>query len=144
MANVTTNFSRQISSGTVAKIADYTAIKQAPKVITQSPAAGTPVIQGMTIELHAVSLSDVPFHVLDSGAIQAVKNVPVADIQRVIEGDARLKNAVQTGVIPDADRGYVTEVLNAGLGQSGLIGGLSTDDAAKLVQSVNDFGFVDF
>jgi len=133
---------KAISGGSVEKINQYINIKQPPRVITQTPAPGTPVIQGMTIELKTVSFSDVPYSVVDAQAPAAVQKVSMADIEAVVEGDDRLKNAVKTGVIPAADTDAIVQTLNTGLAAKGLSGTLSAGDAAALVKSINNVGFV--
>src|ERR1043165_5495272 len=81
-----------------AKISDFVNVKQTPKVITQNPPPGTPVIEGMTIEIKTVSFSDVPLHVLDeANVLDQARNIPLADIEMVIENDPQLKNAVKNG-----------------------------------------------
>jgi beta-lactam-binding protein with PASTA domain len=135
---------KNLSAGSVVNISQYINIKQPPTVIKQSPAPGTPVIQGMTIELSAVSLSDVPFAVVDAQAPNAVKNVSMADIQAVVEADSTLKAAVKNGVIPQADLNAIVQSLNTGLANKGLSGTISSADATELVQSINNIGFVNF
>ncbi len=131
-----------ISVGSVEKISEFINIKQPPKVISQNPAPGTPVIQGMTIELKTVSFSDVPYGVVDAHAPTAVLNVSMADIQSVVESDALLKNAVKTGTIPAGDTDAVVQKLNTALATKGLSGTLKAGDAAAFVKSVNSVGFV--
>jgi hypothetical protein len=115
--------------------------KQAPKVIKQVPAAGTPVIAGMTIEIQTVSFSDVPIHVLDESIKQEIKNVPVATIDDIFETNDKFKNSVNKGEIPAEDLVFVTEELNRELAKRGSPGGLSPQDAQQLVKSFNEFGF---
>ncbi len=133
-----------ISSETAGKISDYVTIKQPPTVVSQNPPAGTPVIQGMTIEVRATSLSDVPWHVIDGGVIQAVKNVPVADIAALVQNDPVLANAAKTGVINEADAAAITAKLNTGLAGSGLSGEMNVTDATNLVKSIGGSGFINF
>ncbi len=135
---------KNLSAGSVVNIGQYIGIKQPPTVIKQTPAPGTPVIQGMTIELQAVSLSDVPFSVVDVQAPVAVKNVSMADLQAVVEADPTLKAAVKNGVIPQTDLQAVVQTLNTGLANKGLSGTISATDASALVQSINNIGFVNF
>jgi len=136
--------SRVLTGTSSARVSDYVVVKQAPKVITQSPAAGTPVLEGMTIEVKTVSFSDVPYHVLDAtGSVQHAQHAALADNEKVILSDDRLKNDVNKGAIPENDRALVTEKLNAELGKVGLSGPLTPDDANRFVQQIGDFGFLD-
>jgi hypothetical protein len=146
MATVITNavLTKMISDKSIAKIGDYIGFKQAPQVIKQNPAAGTPVIAGMTIEIQAVSLSDVPFHVVDERQVLAVKDVAVADLKHLFENDPRLLAAVKAGAIPDTELGAVTRAINTGLVGKGIsANGVSPTDAANLVKSIGAAGFVD-
>jgi len=127
-----------------ARISDYAVAKQSPKVITQNPPAGTPVLEGMTIEVRTVSYSDVPFHVLaETEVVDQARNLMLADIEKVIEADPQLANAVKVGGIPENDRSVVTEKLNVQLSKSGLSRPMSMDDANRFIQQVAQFGFVD-
>jgi hypothetical protein len=137
-------FQKQIAIGSVAKISDYIVIKQSPKVIKQTPDPGTPVIQGMTIEIQAVSFSDVPYGVIDPQAPVMVKNISMADVEAVVEGDPRLKNSVQNGTIAPNDTDAVLQALNTGLAAKGMTGQLNSGDATELVKAINAAGFVNF
>ncbi|MEO8620393.1 MAG: hypothetical protein ABI625_04955 [bacterium] len=147
MANVINAafLAKAISVESVAKISDFVVFKQPPQVIKQNPAAGTPVIAGMTIEISAVSLSDVPFRVIDDNKVLAVKDVAVADLKHLFENDPRLLAAVKSGTIPDNELAAVTRAINTGLVGKGISGnGVSPTDAASLVKSIGAAGFVDF
>ncbi|MEP7000469.1 MAG: hypothetical protein ABI969_08305 [bacterium] len=147
MANVINQafLTKAISVESVAKISDFVVFKQPPQVIKQNPAAGTPVIAGMTIEIQAVSLSDVPFRVVDDRKVLAVKDVAVADLKHLFENDPRLMAAVKSGTIPDAELGAVTRAINTGLVGKGISpNGVSPTDAAALVKSIGTAGIVDF
>ena len=124
------------------KVTQYvTGTKRPPKVIKQTPAPGTPVIAGMTIEIQIVSFSDVPLHVVEETVATAIKNVPVAEVEKIFETDIRFKNAVKTGTIPDADRAFVTETLNRELTKAGYPSQLTPDEANVVVKGFNEFGF---
>jgi beta-lactam-binding protein with PASTA domain len=115
--------------------------KRPPKVIMQHPPAGTPVIAGMTIEIETVSFSDVPMRVLDEAVAAPVKNVPVAEVEKIFETDQRFKDAVNSGKIREEDRAFVTETFNRELAKAGYNGALSADEMQIVVQSFNSFGF---
>jgi hypothetical protein len=129
--------SLQYSPDITAKLVDYVNKKQPPRVVTQTPGPGTPVLEGMTIEIHAVSDSDVPFGILDKDIPSLVKNVAVADMVEIIDSDPDFQKAVAAG---SAD-GAVTEKLNKTLNQRGVVGGLSVDEANNLVKSLKGLGF---
>src|SRR5262249_11088218 len=140
MATIQNLANKALALNSVAQISQYIINKQPPKVIHQTPDPGTPVIQGMTIEIQAVSFSDVPYSVIDQQAPVAVKNVSMADMETVIENNPTLKSSVQNGVISPNDTDAVLQALNTGLAQKGLSGQLSSSDAAELVKSINDAG----
>ena len=133
-----------ISIDAAAKISDFVGIKQPPRVVKQTPAAGTPVIQGMTIEVTATSLSDIPIFVVDPDIAIPVKNVPIGDLKELVEKDDLLKNFAKTGIATDADRTIITEKLNRGLINSGLNGSLTGDQATSLMKSIGSTGLIDF
>lgn len=122
---------------TTAKVVDFVNKKQPPRVVTQTPGPGTPVLEGMTIEIHTVSDSDVPFGVLDKEIPPLVKNVPVADMVEIIDSDPDFVKAVKAG----AADGAVTEKFNQKLNQRGVQGGLSVDEANNLMKSLKGLGF---
>ena len=121
------------------KITEFVSIKQAPKVVKQMPAPGTPVIQGMTIEVHAVSYSDVPWVVLDPGAIPGIRNIPVAEIEKVIADDSVLRAAAATGtVVNETD---FNARFSSGLAARGFQVGLTAGQGSALAKSFNQLGF---
>jgi hypothetical protein len=120
------------------RILDYARNKQPAKVVSQTPAPGTPVLEGMTIEIHAVSDSDVPFSVLDIKAPLLVKNIPLADMEKIIVSDDDLRKAVTAGDVSDPE---LTAKFNRALNRNGVNGALSTDETLNLVKSLNGLGF---
>lgn len=125
------------------KISDYRIVKAPQTVIKQTPAAGTPVVAGMTIEVQATSLSDVPIYVIDPNIVAVAKNVPVADAVTLIQNDDTLRNIAKTGVVNEADRQKVLQTMNAGLAGS-LSGEMSLDDAVGMINSVGNAGLIEF
>lgn len=124
------------------KVTQYVAgAKKPSKVIKQTPAPGTPVIAGMTIEIQIVSFSDVPLHVVAETVAPSIKNVPVAEVEDIIDKDEVLKRAVRAGTIPEADRAFVTEKLNVELTKAGYPSQLTPDEAEVVVKGFNEFGF---
>lgn len=120
------------------RILDYARNKQPAKVVTQTPAPGTPVLEGMTIEIHAVSDSDVPFGILDVNVPLLVKNVPIADMEKIIASDNDLVAAVASGSVSDPE---LAAKFNRALGRNGVNGALSPEEASGLVKSLNGLGF---
>lgn len=133
-----------INVDTASKISDFVLVKQPARVVKQTPAAGTPVVQGMTIEVQATSLSDVPIFVVDANVPSIVKNVPVGDIKSLVENDEVLKNIAKAGVVTENDRAIVTEKLNRGLANSGLSGTLTSEQASALMVTMGSTGLIDF
>jgi hypothetical protein len=140
MATLVTLRKFKYNPDTTAKVVDYVNKKQPPRVVTQTPSPGTPVLEGMTIEVHAVSDSDVPFGVLDTNVPVLVKNVPVADMVEIVESDPDIQKAVAAGGITDP---VVVEKFNRGIGQHGVQGALSRDEVDNLVKSLKGLGFGD-
>jgi len=132
-----------LKGGAAEKISEYRVVKAPQTVIKQTPAPGTPVVAGMTIEVQAASLSDVPVYVLDPGISAVAKNVPVYDAVTVIQNDDTLRNVAKTGVVNDADRQKVVQTLNTGLAGS-LSGQMTLDDAVGMINSLSDAGLIEF
>lgn len=129
---------------TAAKISDFVAVKQPSRVVKQTPAPGTPVIQGMTIEVQATSLSDIPIFVIDPNIAAIAKNVPVGNIKQLVEDDDVLKAIAKSGVVTESDRAVITEKFNRGLAGSGLTGTLTADQATALIKTMGSTGLIDF
>ena len=126
---------KAFTEASAAKINDYVVTKQVARVVSQIPAPGTPVIEGMTIQVKTVSLSDVPFYVLDEDAPVAIRNKSLAEIEQIILADDTLKAAAASGTVSEADRTLVTEKLSSGLAAT-----ITPDDADAIVKSVNLIG----
>jgi hypothetical protein len=124
----------------LAKLNDYLNIKQPATVIKQTPPAGTPVLEGMTIEVQTVSLSDVPVFILDPQAPAAIKNLPVADVSAIFEADDTLIDAAKSGNVTDPI--IFAQKLNSGLSGRGITTTISATDAAAIAKSVSGFGFL--
>lgn len=129
---------REISIDNVTKITDFVAVKQPARVVTQTPAPGTPVLEGMTIQVHAISFSDVPLAVLAADAPAAVRNVSLADMDKIVSTDDDLKAWVATGTVTGTD---FVQKFNSALARNGVTGTLSAGEATALVKSLNTLGF---
>ena len=132
------------SDQNAAKIEDYARTKTVTRVISQTPAPGTPVLEGMTIQVKTISLSDVPYHVLVPDAPVAIRNTPLADIEKIVQNDDTLRTAVTKGTVTEAERSMIAEKFNSGLAAGGFSGTLSGADAEALVKSVNTLGLFSF
>jgi hypothetical protein len=137
MAILRKAFAFEYTPETTAKVVDYVKGKQPPRVVSQTPAPGTPVLEGMTIEIHVVSDSDVPVVVFDPAIPPLVKNVSVADMSEIIDSDPDIKGAVAAGNASP----LVTEKFNRALNQRGVMGGLSVDEASALMKSLKGLSF---
>ncbi len=133
-------FQGQLTADNLERISNFVAAKQPATVIRQTPAAGTPVIEGMTIEVQTVSLSDVPYEVLDPNALGVIRDVPIAQLDKAIAGDDMLKAAVATGNVVDPP--VVAERFNNALAREGVTRTISANDAIEIVKSFNQTRFV--
>ena len=124
----------------LAKLNDFIGIKQPATVIKQTPAAGTPVLEGMTIEIQTVSLSDVPVFVLDPQAPAAIKNLPIGELAGIFEADDTLINVAHTGQVTDPVQ--FAEKLNSGFSGRGMGTTITPNDAAAIAHSVSGLGFL--
>jgi hypothetical protein len=119
----------------VDRVSSFVATKDPPKVIKQTPAPGTPVLQGMTIEIHAVSLSDVPFGVLDPKAPGVLSSIPITIMDKVLsKGDPTLKATFETGIVVDAT-GF-TIAFNKALKDSGSDRTISEAEVTTVAQAL--------
>jgi hypothetical protein len=124
----------------LAKLDQVVAIKQPPTIIKQTPAAGTPVVAGMTIEVQAISFSDVQVGALVADAPAAIRGVPLATLDDFVAGDPTILNVVNTGKVAAADRGMVAEKINAALTGKGLTGTVSADDTDAIIGAIAGIG----
>jgi hypothetical protein len=118
----------------VLDVFQFIAPKEPLRVIKQTPEPGTPVLQGMTIEIHAVSYSDVPYSVLDPKAPPVIRDIPIAIMDKALASDVTLKAAFETGTF---DAGFPTKFI-AALNASGFQGTISEPVATTFGQSLKD------
>jgi hypothetical protein len=133
-----------LTTQNLAAINDYLATKSPPRVVSQNPPAGTPLIAGMTVEVHAVSFDDIPFQTLVPNAPVAIQKVPLSAIETWAQGDDLIKNVISTGTVPDNQRDAFVQKVNTGLAGKGLAGTITANDAAGIATSFKNSGFLRF
>ncbi len=121
-------------------ITDYVGLKSPLTVISQTPAPGTPLIEGMTVEVKATSLADVPWVVLDPQAPAAIKGVPIADVQQLLEANSLVLEASQTGDVSADKQADFVLAINQSLAGKGLSGQIATTDAVNIAKSLKTIG----
>src|SRR5262245_45525833 len=132
----------ELNPASLDKIKDFVITKQVPHVIKQTPAPGTPVIPGLTTEVQAVSYSDIPYYIVDADAPPAIRNLPIAEIGKVVAEDDTVKTAVTTGTA--SDPAAFAEKLSAGFARGGVTTAVSAADTPAIVRSLNLAGFRNF
>ncbi len=136
------NFETLLTAEKAKVISDYVATKSPLTVISQSPAPGTPLIEGMTVEVKATSLNDIPWVVIDQTAPAAIRGVPIADVQQLLETNALVLEASRTGDVSEEKRAEFVVAINQSLGGKGLSGEIATADALAIAKSLKTIGLV--
>ncbi|MEP7380579.1 MAG: PASTA domain-containing protein [Gemmatimonadota bacterium] len=136
------NFETLLTAEKAKSISDYVATKTPLTVISQSPAPGTPLIEGMTVEVKATSLNDIPWFVIDTTAPPALRGVPIADVQHLLETNALVLEASRTGDVSEEKRAEFVVAINQSLGGKGLSGEIATSDALAVAKSLKTIGLV--
>lgn len=130
------NFEMLITADKAKAITDFVQLKGPLTVVSQSPAPGTPLIEGMTVEVKATSLNDIPWGVIDTTAPPSIKNVPIADVQSLVEANPLVLAASQTGDVSEANKADFVLAINQSLAGKGLAGQIATSDAVNIAKSL--------
>ncbi|MGQ0648994.1 MAG: hypothetical protein ACT4P7_15670 [Gemmatimonadaceae bacterium] len=137
MADVMFNFTDE----KLRLVQEFVGKKTPLTVISQTPAPGTPLIEGMTVEVRAVSLGDVPLRILDANAHESIRDVPISEFQKLAEGDDLVLEAGRSGGIPDDKRTDFIRKINTGLTGKGLARDATDADAGNIAKSLGMIGF---
>ena len=98
------------------KLKDFVPVKPLQRVVFQSPAAGTPLIKGMTVEVKLLSIADVPIGTLFTDIPVAIKDVPISEFANLLDKSPGTGTLLSGGALPDDKRGDFVAGINAGLG----------------------------
>lgn len=129
-----------LSADKLQRVSAFVALKAPLTIISQTPAPGAPIIEGMTVEVKAISLGDVPFRILDEAAPDFLRNVSVADMQKLIEDDDVVGNAARDGDIAEDKRAIFVSKLNSSLMGKGLTREITGVDATNVAKSLTSLG----
>lgn len=129
-----------LSPETLQHISEYAAAKGPLTIISQTPAPGTPIIEGMTVEVKATSFGDIPIRIIDHTAPDFLRNVSIADVQKLIEDDDVVSKAARDGDIAEDQRTIFVNKLNASLMGKGLTREITTSDAINVAKSLTSMG----
>ena len=132
---------RQLNPIVLDSVFTFVGTKEPTRVIKQTPAPGTPVPEGMTIEVHAVSYSDIPFSVLDPSAPDFIKNVSAANVEKIINDSAVFKTELAKGSTADAT--VLRDSFNTSAQKFG-VSQIPTTTTINHLQLVNSLKFVGF
>jgi hypothetical protein len=128
----------KVNQGFKEKLKDFVPVKPVPRVVFQSPAPGTPLLKGMTVEVKLLSTSDVPLGGLVLDAPIAIKDVPLSEFATLMEKSPGTEAILAGGALPDDKRAEFVAGINAGLGSS-LKTPLTEADAAKTFAILKGF-----
>lgn len=127
--------------GNAAKVVDFVGRKATPTVYTQNPPAGTPLTEGMVVEVRVASLSDVPIKVLNPDILEAIQEVPVQVLNEIFEADPDLRALGAAPSLPDSDKTVFAEKINAGLAGKGFGVAITADKVGGLAKDLKNVGF---
>jgi hypothetical protein len=98
-----------ITEAAQGKILDFVGGKAPPVVITQTPKAGSPVPQGMSIEVKVASKSDIPIGVAYVETVPpALEFIPLDQFEKIVEDNPIVREVKNTGVLtPENEAEFV-------------------------------------
>src|SRR5262245_14660168 len=120
------------------KLKDFVPVKPLPRVVFQSPAPGTPLLKGMTVEVKLLSTSDVPIGGLFVDVPPAIKDVPLSEFAALLDKSPTTGTILTGGALPDDKRTEFVAGINAGLG-SKITTQLTDADANKTFTLLKGF-----
>ncbi len=129
-----------LSADKLQRVSEFVAAKAPLTIISQTPAPGTPLIEGMTVEVKAISLGHVPMGILDDTTPDFLHNVSVADMQKLIEDDDVVRKAVQDGEVAENQRATFVNKLNTSLMGKGLTREITAGDATNVAKALTSLG----
>jgi len=121
------------------KLKVFVPVKPVPRVVFQSPAPGTPLLKGMTVEVKLLSTSDVPIGSLFDDVPLALKDVPLSEFAKLVDQNPQAATILAGGSLPDDKKTDFVGAINAGLGPTVLKTPLTDADAAKTFTVLKGF-----
>lgn len=128
----------KVTPGLKDKLKDFVPVKPVPRVVFQSPAAGTPLLKGMTVEVKLLSTSDVPIGTLFPDVPVAIKDVPLSEFAALLDRSPGTGTILTGGALPEDKRTEFVTGINTGLG-SMIKSPLTADDANKTFTILKGF-----
>lgn len=128
----------KVNPGFKDKLKDFVPVKPVPRVVFQSPAAGTPLLKGMTVEVKLLSTSDVPLGSLFVDVPAAIKDVPLSEFAALMDRSPGTGTLLTGGALAEDKRTEFVAGINAGLG-SAIKTPLTADDANKTFSILKGF-----
>lgn len=91
---------------------EFLTAKQPSVVYFQNPAAGTPVPQGMTIEVRVFSPSDVPLGAVLEGVPPALGLLMLEDVDELIRNDPTVNEVSMSGTLDPGKEAAFIDAFN--------------------------------
>lgn len=136
------DFEMLLTSDRAKAATEFVATKLPLTVIAQTPAAGTPLIEGMTVEVRATSLSDIPWSVFEPAAPELIRNVPVSEVEKLVNANAVVLAASQTGEVAADKQADFALTLNQTLAGKGLTREVAAADTINIAKSLKTVGLL--
>lgn len=136
------DFAMLLTADRANRAAEFVATKLPLTVISQTPAPGTPLIEGMTVEVKAVSFNDIPWSVFEPTAPEVIRSVPVAEVAKLVNANAVILAASQTGDVAADKQADFALTLNQSLAGKGLTREVAAADTINIAKSLKSVGLL--
>ena len=120
------------------RVKDFVPVKPVPRDVFQSPAPGTPLLKGMTVEVKLLSTSDVPLGSLIVDVPVAMKDVPISELAALMDRSPEMGALLAGGALAEDKRAEFVAGINRGLGNV-IKTPLTDADASKTFSILKDF-----
>jgi hypothetical protein len=126
----------------VEKISGIVVKKGTPIIFSQNPPPGTPIPQGMQVQVVTFQPGDISVGVLDDRAHIAVRDVPYEELIKLYSADDFFGTLKGKDTLPPEKREQFVNEINAKLRGKGLSGEVSINDADAVFDSIKGAGSI--
>jgi hypothetical protein len=121
------------------KIKDVVPVKEPPRVVRQTPAPGSPLLRGMTVEVRLLSPSDVILADIASEPPLALRDVPIPEFKKWVDQSPVARELLDGDRLPPERRAEFLRLVNEGL--KGVAKGTVTEaEVDRAFASLKPFG----
>jgi len=122
------------------KISGIVKTKGTPIIYTQNPPAGTPIPQGMQVQVTTFQPSDVPVRVIYELSPPVVADIALEEIIKLYSEDDFFRDLKGIPTLPTDKREQFVNQVNTKLRGKGLKGEVSLNDATAVFDTINSAG----